>query len=337
MAKVQGFTWTVEDVNLISRTETWGDVLVELGRSDPRVVALTADLGNTTKLRSFKEAFPERYFNVGVAEQNLMAVAAGLAATGHVPVVCTYATFATLRAAEFVRTDIGYGQRNVKIIGTLAGVAFGQGGPTHHSVEDLALLRAVPGMVVLAPSDGIEMGAALRAAVAHEGPVYLRTGRGVELPVDAGPEPPFVIGRARVLRGGDDVAVIACGPTVQEALAAADRAGAQGIGVRVIAMASIKPLDVEVVLAALHETRRLVTVEDHSVIGGLGSAVADVIARSGKGCALRLLGHQDRYLEMGVPEDLMHLGEFDEDAIFAAICALRSVEVKPDDDWEDGA
>jgi transketolase len=387
MAKVQGFTWTVEDVNLISRTETWGDVLVELGRSDPRVVALTADLGNTTKLRSFKEAFPERYFNVGVAEQNLMAVAAGLAATGHIPVVCTYATFATLRAAEFVRTDIGYGQRNVKIIGTLAGVAFGQGGPTHHSVEDLALLRAVPGMVVLAPSDGIEMGAALRAAVAHEGPVYLRTGRGVELPVTAGPAPEFVIGRARVLRKGgsggrtapqgesggrtapqgesggrtapqgesggrtapqgeaggrtaphaDDVAVIACGPTVQEALAAADRAEAQGIGVRVIAMASIKPLDVEAVLSALHATRRLVTVEDHSVIGGLGSAVADVIARSGKGCALRLLGHQDRYLGMGIPEDLMHLGGFDEDAIFEAICALRSVEPKPDHDWEDGA
>lgn len=335
MAKVQGFTWTVEDVNLISRTEIWGDVLVELGRSDPRIVALTADLGNTTKLRGFKEAFPDRYFNVGVAEQNLIAVAAGLAATGHIPVVCTYATFATLRAAEFVRTDLGYGQRNVKIIGTLAGVAFGQGGPTHHSVEDLALLRAVPGMVVLAPCDGDAMGAALRAAIAHEGPVYLRTGRGVELPTPGGAAE-FVIGRARLMRPGDDVAVIACGPTVQEALNAAERAGAQGIGVRVIDMASIKPLDVEAVLAALRETRRIVTVEDHSVIGGLGSAVADVIARSGKGCALRMLGHQDRYLGMGVPEDLMHLGEFDEDAIFAAICDLRRVEVKPDDDWEDG-
>jgi transketolase len=140
-----------------------------------------------------------------------------------------------------------------------------------------------------------------------------------------------------VLRGGDDVTVIACGPAVQEALAAAERAEAQGIGVRVINMASIKPLDVDAVLDALRQTRRICTVEDHSVIGGLGSAVADVIARSGKGCALRLLGHQDRYLGMGIPEDLMHLGGFDEDAIFEAVCALRGVEVKPDDDWEDGA
>ncbi len=335
--KVQGFTWTVEDVNLITQTEVWGEVLVELGRADPRIVALTADLGNTTKLRPFKDAFPGRFFNVGVAEQNLMAVAAGLAATGLVPVVCTYATFACLRAAEFVRTDIGYNQRNVKIIGTLAGVAFGQGGPTHHSSEDLALLRAVPGMVVLAPGDGREMGAALRAALAHEGPVYLRTGRGVEVPEGGAQEAAFVIGRAAVLRQGSDVAVLACGPTVQEALRAAERAHAQGVSVRVVSMSSLKPLDEAAVLAAASETRRIVTVEDHSVIGGLGSAVAEVIAQSGRACALRRLGHQDRYLGMGVPEDLMHLGGFDEDAILAAVCALRRVAVSADDDWEDEA
>src|SRR6185436_9027421 len=168
MSKVQGFTWTVEDVNLISEAERWGDALVEVAREDGRIVALTADLAHSTKMRRFKETFPDRFFNVGIAEQNLIAVAAGMAATGLVPVVCTYATFATLRAAEFVRTDVGYNRRNVKIIGTLAGVAFGQGGPTHHSGEDLALLRAVPGLVVLAPRDGVEMAAALRAALAHE-------------------------------------------------------------------------------------------------------------------------------------------------------------------------
>lgn len=335
-AKVQGFTWTVEDVNLITQTELWGALLVEMGRADARIVALTADLGNTTKLRPFKEAFPERFFNVGVAEQNLMAVAAGLAATGLTPVVCTYATFAALRAAEFVRTDIGYNQRNVKIIGTLAGVAFGQGGPTHHSGEDLALLRAVPGLVVLAPRDGVEMAAALRAALLHEGPVYLRTGRGVEIPTQNA-RAPFVIGRAELVREGRDVTVIACGPTVQEAENAAARAAVNGIATRILNMASIKPLDEDAVRAALTETRRIITVEDHSVIGGLGSAVAEVVAQSGKGCALRRLGHQDRYLEMGVPEDLMHLGGFDEDAILHAICGLMKVQIKPDDDWQDDA
>lgn len=333
--KVQGFTWTVEDVNLISQAEIWGQALVEMGRADPRIVALTADLGNSTKLRPFKEAFPDRFFNVGVAEQNLMAVAAGMAAVGLCPVVCTYATFASLRAAEFVRTDIGYNQRNVKIIGTLAGVTFGQGGPTHHSSEDLALLRAIPGMVVLAPSDGHEMAAALRAAVAHTGPVYLRTGRGVELPLERAADRPFLIGQATLLRQGGDVTVIACGPLVQEALRAAERAAAQGVSARVLNMASLKPLDEAAVRAAARDTRRIITVEDHSIIGGLGSAVAEVIARGGLRCVLRPLGHRDCYLGMGVPEDLMHLGGFDEDAILATICALRGVPVSRDEDWED--
>src|SRR5262249_51160217 len=154
--------------------DAWGETLVAIGRDDPRVVTVTADLGTTTKLDRFRREFPDRHFNVGVAEQNLIAVAAGLAATGLVPVVCTYATFACLRAAEFVRTDVAYNARNVKIVGTLAGVAFGQGGPTHHTFEDVALMRAIPGLVVLAPSDGREMGAALRAAIAHDGPVYVR-------------------------------------------------------------------------------------------------------------------------------------------------------------------
>ena len=341
--KIEGFTWTVEDVNLISTSEVWGDVLVEAARRDPRIVALTADLAHSTKMRRFKETFPERFFNVGIAEQNLMAVAAGLAATGLTPVVCTYATFASLRAAEFVRTDLGYNQRNVKIVGTLAGVAFGQGGPTHHSVEDVALLRAVPGMVVLAPSDGEQMGAALEAALAHVGPVYLRTGRGVERPVAdthaAGTHGEhargFTIGRARRLREGRHVTVMACGPTVEEALRAAERAAREGIEVRVLDMASLKPLDEAAVRAAVRDTRRIVTVEDHNVIGGLGSAVCEVVARGGLGCGLRTLGHQDRVLPMGVPEDLMHLGGFDEDAILAAVCELRKVSVSPDDDWRD--
>lgn len=329
--KIQGFTWTVEDVNLISETEVWGQVLVELGRADPNIVAMTADLANSTKIRPFKEAFPERFINVGIAEQNLMAVAAGMAALGFVPVVCTYATFATLRAAEFVRTDICYGGRSVKIVGTLAGVAFGQGGPTHHSTEDLAFMRAIPGLVVLVPSDGTEMGDALRAAVAHDGPVYLRTGRGIEPPLPLAGSEPFAIGVARLVRRGTDVTVIGCGPPVHEALRAAERAATRGIDTRVLNMATLKPIDAEAVCAAARETGRIITVEDHNVIGGLGGAVAEVLARAGLACDFRTLGHQDQFLGMGIPEDLMHRGGFDEDAILAAICA--SVGADMSDDW----
>lgn len=333
-SKVRGFTWTVEDVNLISSSETWGQVLAQAAAADPRIVGLSADLAHSTKMRVFKDAFPARYFNVGIAEQNLMAVAAGLAASGLIPVVCTYATFATLRAAEFVRTDIGYGERNVKIIGTLAGVAFGQGGPTHHSLEDLALMRVIPGMTVLAPADGVQMGEALRAALALEGPVYLRTGRAVEVPLPTSAEP-FAIGRAVVQRAGRDATVLACGPTVQEALAAAERLAPLGAQVRVLNMASIKPLDTQAILAAIRETGHLISVEDHSVIGGLGSAVAEVIAESGLACRFTRLGHPDRFLVMGVPEDLMHLGGFDADAIAAALCNQLDLAPPQDDDWRD--
>jgi transketolase len=333
MRKVQGFTWTVADHDLLSSTDAWGETLVELGQADKRIVTVTADLANTTKLARFKKTFPERSINVGVAEQNLMAVAAGLAAMGLVPIVCTYATFASLRAAEFVRTDICYNERNVKILGTLAGVAFGQGGPTHHTLEDIALMRAIPGMTVLVASDGDEMAAALRAAVEHQGPVYIRYGRGTEPPVRPGA--PFRIGEAVVLREGKDVAIFACGAVVHEALGAANRAKDHGIEACVVAVPTLKPIDENTIAKVARHTRRIVTVEDHNVIGGLGSAVAEVIAKSGLGCALRMLGHQDRFLCMGVPEDLMHLGGFDEDAILDAVCALCRVEVRTDNDWND--
>jgi transketolase len=334
MKKIQGFTWTVDDVNLISSTETWGDVLVECATLDPRIVGLSADLAQSTKMRRFKETFPERYFNVGIAEQNLMAAAAGLAATDLTPVVCTYATFAALRAFEFVRTDIGYAKRNVKIIGTLAGVAFGQGGPTHHSMEDLALMRTIPGMTVLAPADGTQMGEALRAALAHPGPVYLRTGRAVEVPL---PEShlPFTMGQATTVKEGRHATVLACGPCVQEALKAAQQLTPMGLNIRVLNMASIKPLDTTAVLKAMAETGHLVSVEDHSIIGGLGSAVAEVITQSGQACSFTRLGHQDTYLPMGVPEDLMHLGGFDADAIVKALCTQLGQPIPTQPDWHD--
>jgi transketolase len=334
VTKVQGFTWTVEDTNLITQDDVWGDVLVELGRKDPRIVAVTADLGRSTKIGRFREAFPDRYFNVGICEQNLMAVAAGLAATGLVPVVSTYAVFASLRAAEFVRADLAYNRRDVKIVGTLAGVSFGQGGPTHHAIEDLALLRAVPGLTVLAPCDAAETAAALEAAVAHPGPVYLRIARGMEPLVHREGRPDLQLGRGLELRAGHDVTVIACGPAVWHALAAAERAATAGVSVRVVDMHTLKPLDEEAVRRAIVDTRRLITAEDHSVIGGLGSAVADVIAASGKGCAFRKLGHPDRWGGMGIPEDLVHAAGFDDDGVLAAIESLMRVKVSTDEDWD---
>jgi transketolase len=334
VSKVIGFTWTVEDVNLISENEIWGDVLVALARKDSRIVALSADLAHSTKLLRFKQCFPERFFNVGIAEQNLVAVAAGLASMGLIPVACTYATFASLRAAEFVRTDLAYNRRNVKLIGTLAGVAFGQGGPTHHAVEDIALMRAIPGMTVLSPSNGFEMAACLRAALTLDGPVYLRTGRGVELPLEERKEPPFTLGVPRVVRPGTDVAVLACGQLVGEALRAAERLTRGKLDVRVVNVSTLKPLSAEAVLSVLDNVRWVVTVEDHSIVGGLGSAVAEVLAESGSACRLKRLGHPDRWLGMGVPEDLMHAGGFDEDAIVGAVEALTGTELESDEAWD---
>lgn len=337
MKKVRGFTWTVEDENLIAYNAVWGDVLVELGRKDPRIVAVCADLAGSTHIGRFRDAFPDRYVAVGVAEQNMMAVAAGLAATGLIPVVSTYAVFASLRAAEFVRTDIAYNQRNVKIIATLAGVSFGQGGATHHAVEDIALMRAIPGMVVLSPADGWEAGAALAAALEHEGPVYMRVGRSMEPLVHTKREVDLEIGRASALKDGRDVTVIVSGSPVYAALGAAERAARDGVSVRVLNMHTLKPLDEEAVRRAITDTRRIVTVEDHSVRNGLGTAVAEVIARSGRGCALRMLGHPDRFAGMGIPEDLVHEAGFDEDGILAAVAELARVKVSSDDDWEDEA
>jgi len=328
-----GFTWTVMDTNLITQDDRWGEVLVECARRDPRIVALSADLARSTKIGRFLDAFPERFFNVGIAEQNLMAVASGLAAMGLVPVVSTYAAFASLRAAEFVRTDIAYNHRNVKIVATLSGVSFGQGGPTHHAVEDLALLTAIPGMTVVAPSDGQQAGEALAAALAHDGPVYIRLARGMEPVVPR--TTPFVLGRANWLCEGTDVTVIATGVTVLHAVRAAERAARQGLSVGVLEVHTLKPLDAAAVLEALGRSRRVITVEDHGRAGGLGGAVAAVIAESGKGCAFRRLGHPDAFSGMGIPEDLMHRAGLDDDGILAAVAALMKTAVASDGDWNE--
>ena len=334
-SRVRGFQWTVDDESLITQTSVYGQVLVELGRADPRVCLVTADVGNSTRLSAFREAFPDRYFNVGIAEQAMIGVAAGLAASGLRPIVSAYAQFATMRAAEFVRNDVAYNRQPVIILGTLAGTSFGQAGATHHSMEDVALVRTFPGFTVLVPCDGFETGLALRAALALGGPVYIRAGRGMEPAVPVAGEHPLVVGQAVTLRAGDDAVVLACGPCVHHALVAAERFARAGRGVRVMNVHTIKPLDEAAILAAAMATRRVVVVEDHGVIGGLGSAVADVLARSGRGVALRLLGHRDRFYGPAVPDDLAAQAGIDADGIAAALEEVLRAPPAADRDWDD--
>ncbi|MBL6974703.1 MAG: transketolase family protein [Deltaproteobacteria bacterium] len=335
MAKAQGLTWTIDDADHMTQAEIYGEVLTQIGQQNEKVVALTTDLAKSTKIGKFDEKISERFFNFGIAEANMIAIASGMAETGLIPVVSTFAVFASLRAAEFVRTDLCYQKRNVKIIATHSGTSFGQAGTTHHCTEDLSVMRTFSGMTVIAPADARETGKAVAAVIDREGPCYIRIGRGFEPPLYKDMEFDFEIGKANRLRDGTDVAVIACGPCVVHAMDAAEQAAAQGVSVRVLNMHTIKPIDEAAILEAVMDTRRVITVEDHSVIGGLGSAVAEVIAKSGKGCAYRMLGYQDEFSIVGYPDDLMHKYKIDADGIMETIGEVLKAEFEEDEDWED--
>ena len=335
MAKAQGITWTVADADHMTQAEIYGEVLTQIGLQNERVVALTADLARSTKIGKFEEKIPERFYNVGIAEANMIGIASGMAETGLIPVVSTFAVFASMRAAEFVRTDICYQKRNVKIIATHSGTSFGQAGTTHHCTEDIAIMRSFAGMTVIAPADAYETAAAVSAAIEMDGPVYIRIGRGFEPPLHKSLDFGYEIGKAIELRDGQDVTIIACGVPVVHAVEAADILAQQGVKARVLDMHTIKPIDREAVLKAVMDTRRLVTVEDHTVVGGLGSAVAEVVAGSGKGCVLRRLGYQDEFSIVGYPEDLLHKYKIDADGIVEAVGEIMQAEFEEDEDWED--
>lgn len=335
MAKAEGLTWTVDDADHMTQAEIYGEVLTQLALKNEKIVAMTADLATSTKIGKFQAKIPERFFDFGIAEANMVAVASGIAETGLIPVISTFAVFASLRAAEFVRTDLCYQKRNVKIIGTHSGTSFGQAGTTHHCTEDLAVMRSFANMVVIAPADARETAKAVEAVLEWDGPCYIRIGRGFEPPLHKDLDFDFEIGKAIELSDGHDVTVIACGVTVLHAMEAAARAGANGVSVRVLDMHTIKPIDEAAVLKAVADTRRIITAEDHSVVGGLGSAVADVIAKSGKGCAFRKLGYQDEFSIVGYPEDLLHHYKIDADGILEAIAEVVRAEFEQDENWED--
>lgn len=319
MKMSEGLTFTVYDGNKLTQAEIYGLELVELARKNKNIVALTADLAKSTKIGVFFQHFPERAFNFGVAESNMMAAAAGLAVSGKIPYASTFGVFASLRCAEQVRTDIAYPNLNVRIIGTHSGVAFGQGGTTHHSTEDIAIMRSFANMTVIVPADGIETAKAVRASIDWQGPIYIRIGRGFEPPVHSDMDYNYQIGKACLLREGSDITIIACGVGVLPAIEASDELKEEGMSVRVINMHTVKPIDKEVILQAARETKAIITVEEHNIIGGLGGAVAEILAENGCGVKLKRLGIPDVYSAIGYPEDLYQKYGIDIDGIENAV------------------
>ena len=311
----------MSEVKKIATRESYGNALKEIGAENPNIVALDADLAGATKTGVFMKAFPERHIDCGIAECNMMGVAAGLATAGKIPFASTFAMFAAGRAFEQVRNSIGYPHLNVKIGATHAGISVGEDGATHQCCEDIALMRTIPGMVVISPADDVEAKAAVRAAAEYYGPVYLRFGR-LAVPVFNDPETyKFELGKGIVLREGKDVTIVATGLCVAESLAAAEALAAKGIDAKVINIHTIKPLDEELILAAAKETGKVVTVEEHSVIGGLGSAVCDCLSAKAPTPVLKI-GVNDVFGESGPAAQLVKKYGLDADSIAAKVEAF---------------
>lgn len=311
----------MSEVKTIATRESYGNALVELGREHEDLIVLDADLAGATKTAIFKKEFPERHIDCGIAESNMMGIAAGLATTGKVPFASTFAMFAAGRAYEQVRNSIGYPHLNVKIGATHAGISVGEDGATHQCNEDIALMRTIPGMTVICPSDDIEAKAAVRAAYEYVGPVYLRFGRLAVPVINDRPDYKFEMGKGITLRDGKDVSIIATGLCVNEALTAAELLKADGIDAQVINIHTIKPIDEELILAAAEKTGRVVTCEEHSVIGGLGSAVCDVLSTR-RPTKVMKIGVNDTFGESGPAKELIAKYGLDGASIAARIKAF---------------
>ena len=297
--------------------EAYGKVLVELGAEYPELVVMDADLSGSTKSGEFAKVYPERFFNAGIAEQNLYGMAAGLALSGKKVCASTFAMFASGRAFEIIRNSIGYTKANVKICATHAGITVGEDGASHQTFEDIALMRTIPGMTIVNPCDGVSAEALIRKAVEMDGPVYVRLGRAA-VPEFYSGEDSFEIGKGKLLRPGKDVTVIATGIMVSEAMEAALMLQEESVDVRVIDIHTIKPLDRDLILEAAKETGRIVTAEEHSVIGGLGSAVAELLSVEHP-VKMAMIGQQDTFGESGKPDELKNKYGMNAEAIAQAI------------------
>ena len=308
----------MSEVKTIATRESYGRTLAELGAENPNIVVLDADLAGSTKTAVFGKAFPERHINCGIAEGNMMSVAAGLAATGKTVFASSFAMFASGRAYEQIRNSIGYPHLNVKIGASHAGISVGEDGATHQCNEDFAIMRSIPGMVVICPSDDVEACAAVRAAAEYDGPVYLRLGR-LAVPVFNDPENyKFEMGKGVVMKEGTDVSIFATGLEVNEALDAAKLLEADGINAEVINIHTLKPIDTELVAASAKKTGKVVTVEEHSIIGGLGSAVCEALAETVPTPVLRI-GVQDVFGESGPAKALIAKYGLDAESIYKKV------------------
>lgn len=308
----------MSEVKKIATRVSYGNALVELAKKHDNVVVLDADLAAATQTAIFKKEFPEKHIDCGIAECNMMGIAAGISTTGKVPFASTFAMFAAGRAFEQVRNSIGYPHLNVKIGATHAGISVGEDGASHQCNEDIALMRTIPGMTVINPSDDVEAKAAVEAAYEIDGPVYMRFGRLATPVINDRPDYKFEVGKGVVLREGKDLTIIATGLCVAEALGAAEKLAQDGVEAKVINIHTIKPLDEELVVAAAKETGKVVTVEEHSVIGGLGSAVCDALCAKQPVPVLKI-GVQDVFGESGPAVALLEKYGLDAKGIYAQI------------------
>ncbi len=306
------------DVKKVATRESYGATLVELGAEHPEIVVLDADLAAATKTAMFKKAYPDRHIDCGIAEADMIGIAAGLSTVGFVPFASSFAMFAAGRAYEQVRNSIGYPHLNVKIGATHAGITVGEDGATHQCNEDIALMRTIPGMVVMNPSDDIEARACVRAAYEYEGPVYMRFGRFAVPVINDRPDYHFEIGKGNVLKEGTDLTIVATGLCVNSALEAAEMLKADGVDAEVINICTIKPLDEELIVKSAKKTGKVITVEEHSVIGGLGSAVCDALCKVAPVPVCKL-GVQDVYGESGSAQVLLEKYKLDGKGVYASI------------------
>ena len=302
----------------IATRESFGMALCELAKEHDDIVVLDADLAAATKTGIFKKAYPDRHIDCGIAESNMMGVAAGLSLTGKIPFVSSFAMFAAGRAFEQVRNSIGYPHLNVKIGATHAGITVGEDGASHQCNEDIALMRSIPGMVVMCPADDIEAKAAVRAALEYEGPVYIRFGRAAVPVINDKPDYKFEIGKGSIVREGKDVTIVATGIMVDSAMGAAEKLAADGIDAEVINICTIKPIDRDIIIKSAQKTGKVVTCEEHSVIGGLGSAVCEVLSEE---CPVKVkrIGMQDVFGESGSAGDLVKKYGFDAEGVYKSV------------------
>ncbi|MDE6638922.1 MAG: transketolase family protein [Acetatifactor sp.] len=306
------------DVKKIATRESYGNALKELAEEFPNLVVLDADLAAATKTGVFKKAYPDRHIDCGIAECNMMGIAAGLSLTGKIPFVSSFAMFAAGRAFEQVRNSIGYPHLNVKIGATHAGITVGEDGATHQCNEDIALMRTIPGMVVMCPADDVEAKAAVRAALEYDGPVYIRFGRAAVPVINDRPDYKFEIGKGSVVREGKDVTIVATGICVDSALGAAEKLAAEGVEAEVVSICTIKPLDEDIIIKSAKKTGKVVTVEEHTVIGGLGSAVCDCLSEK-LPTPVKKLGMQDVFGESGSAAALVEKYGLDAEGVYKSV------------------